>query len=310
MELKIMGKASRWLRTVFCLKRPDSHHQPPPSKPPHKDRRRWISLCCVMPSSSSVKAPALTAQANHHRQQKDSGVGVVDPNKQAISSAVKAPALPAQAAAKVVKLTSNSVSCGPEPVHNFSRSPTLKDIAAVIIQSAYRGHLARNALRALKGVVKFQALVRGHIERKRAAEWLRRMEILVRAQIRARDERFRITPSSNDDHIVQVVDSTIKGRNPFRSSYLPLHSYLSHANGVGLVTRFDGKSDNIIDIAGINETSPPRTADGEPAAAFTPALEVPSFAVSISNRQNSLLRGVVKISAIIVIALTEIYICN
>ncbi|KAL4278043.1 hypothetical protein GQ457_03G000780 [Hibiscus cannabinus] len=233
-----MGKASRWLRTVFCLKRPDSHHQPPPSKPPHKDRRRWISLKLYRKNHSSssaknscnsncsVKPPALTAQANHHQQQKVSGVELVDTNKQAIASAVKAPALPAQAAAKVVKPTSSSVSCAHEPVHNFRRSPTLKDIAAVIIQSAYRGHLARKALRALKGVVKFQALVRGHIERKRAAEWLRRMEILVRAQLRARDERFRITHQN-----LQVVDSseprsTIKGRNPFRSSYLPLHSYL------------------------------------------------------------------------------------
>lgn len=48
---------------------------------------------------------------------------------------------------------------------------------------------ARKALRALKGVVKIQALVRGFLVRKQAAATLRSMEALVRAQATVKFQR-------------------------------------------------------------------------------------------------------------------------
>jgi sRNA-binding protein len=78
---------------------------------------------------------------------------------------------------------------------------------------------ARKALCALRGLVKLQALVRGHLVRRHASHTLRCMQALVAAQNRARAARLRML---EDEKAVRTPRTT-----PTRRSS-PHHPRLRH----------------------------------------------------------------------------------
>ncbi|KAM7516079.1 hypothetical protein LguiA_005662 [Lonicera macranthoides] len=61
-----------------------------------------------------------------------------------------------------------------------------EDIAAIKIQAYFRRHLARRAFRALRGLVKLQAVVRGVCVRRQARIALHCMHTLARLQVTVR----------------------------------------------------------------------------------------------------------------------------
>ncbi|KAL5228679.1 hypothetical protein ABZP36_016944 [Zizania latifolia] len=82
--------------------------------------------------------------------------------------------------------------------------------AAIVIQKAYRGYLARKALCALRSLVKLQALVRGYLVRKQAATTLHRLQVLVRLQACSRAAARASYRKSMEQERVSVREIRLK----------------------------------------------------------------------------------------------------
>ncbi|KAK1353315.1 Protein IQ-DOMAIN like [Heracleum sosnowskyi] len=177
-----MGKATKWFRNLLGLKKPDTPSPTTTTKPPPK--RRWsfgksTTSHHRTPSHSNSPLPPYFHANNENDQQH--AIAVAEATAAVANAAVTA----AQRAAEVVKLTSgDNIFKG----HEYW--------AAVTIQSHFRAYLSRRALRALKGLVKLQALVRGHIVRKQDTEKLLQMQAALRARTRARVLRAQIQETS------------------------------------------------------------------------------------------------------------------
>ncbi|XP_073006763.1 protein IQ-DOMAIN 31-like [Typha latifolia] len=63
--------------------------------------------------------------------------------------------------------------------------------AATKAQAAFRGYLARRAFHALKGIIRLQALIRGHLVRRQAVATLRAMHAIVKLQALVRGRHVR-----------------------------------------------------------------------------------------------------------------------
>ncbi|CAL9199491.1 unnamed protein product [Musa hybrid cultivar] len=179
-----MGRATRWLWKLWGgnkekQERKDSSGYGGEERMEKKRRSFWKprnSSDAVLGQNASTAAAMEAAwfrsfYAVSEREQSKHAIAVATATAAAADAAVAA----AQAAVAAVRLTGQRRgSCAEEW------------LAAVKIQAAYRGHLARKALRALRALVKTQALVKGFLVRKRAAATFRSMQALVRAQATVR----------------------------------------------------------------------------------------------------------------------------
>ncbi|XP_040378606.1 protein IQ-DOMAIN 14-like isoform X2 [Oryza brachyantha] len=156
--------------------------------------KRWMFVGKLKTQNSfalPAPAPAAAVEEEQIRQAEDEQSKHAMAVALATAAAAEAAVAAAHAAAEVVRLTGKPAALAPAT----TPTPSSHAHAALMIQSVYRGYLARRALRALKGLVRLQALIRGQAVRRQTAATLRGLESLMKIQAR---QRARASAAAGD----------------------------------------------------------------------------------------------------------------
>ncbi|KAF7804486.1 protein IQ-DOMAIN 1 [Senna tora] len=180
-----MGRKGNWFSSVKKALSPESKKREEDQKP-NKSKKKWFGKQKLQQTSDSYletdkapplpppEEPILTNIENENNHVHVVEVATVSDTKEPLP-AVHTPPVPVLA--PIIPRVSGKLNA---------------EVAAIKIQTAFRGYLARRALRALRGLDRLKSLMEGPVVKRQAASTLRSMQTLSRLQSQIHTRRIKM----------------------------------------------------------------------------------------------------------------------
>ncbi|KAL5232311.1 hypothetical protein ABZP36_031087 [Zizania latifolia] len=170
-----MGKKGKWFGAVKKVFSPESKEK--------KEERLRRKL-----AASSPNPPDLTPSASL-----EVNVSVPPPPSPPTVHQTEEVKVPEVEQEQSKHVTVEAAPAAPAQTLALPPGVSREELAAIKIQTAFRGYLARRALRALRGLVRLKSLVEGNSVKRQAASTLRCMQTLARVQSQIRSRRLKMS---------------------------------------------------------------------------------------------------------------------
>ncbi|KAK9078623.1 hypothetical protein SSX86_002680 [Deinandra increscens subsp. villosa] len=180
-----MGRKGNWLSSIKKALSPSSKEK----KNQKSKKKAFVDDKSLEPPVAPIVAPIVEPSTSHQTPPREEvkPIEVEDEQaKHAYSVAVAAAAAAqaaAQAAAESIRLAE---------LNRYS-GKSKEEVAAIRIQTTFRGYLARRALRALRGLVRLKTLVEGPAVKRQTANTLKCMQNLSRVHAQINSRRIRMS---------------------------------------------------------------------------------------------------------------------
>ncbi|MCL7030569.1 hypothetical protein MKW94_023909 [Papaver nudicaule] len=178
-----MGKSpGKWLKTVLLGKKSSRSSVSKGRDGSKAGNVKETRITATVPSADLVVSPPIVSQPASDTNHNQGGNSELDKGTTPTLQCNEAVSLPQDIENQEQALSSQG---GLDVTKQYK--------SATKVQAAFRGYLARRAFRALRGIIRLQALVRGHLVRRQARATLRCMQGIVKLQALVRGQKVKLS---------------------------------------------------------------------------------------------------------------------
>ncbi|XP_057535783.1 protein IQ-DOMAIN 3-like isoform X2 [Amaranthus tricolor] len=192
-----MGRKGNWLSSMkkaLHTETMEKNNQKTGMSKKKWSRKKKRPSCSTTPAESAPPT-TLPTTVTHHVLKEPEKLSVSDKEQTkhaynvalTTAKAAEAAVFAAQAAAEVICLTAAPPASAP-----VSAGKSKEEIAALKIQTVFRGYMARRTLRALRGLMRLKTMRQGQAIEHPAANILKSMQALARVQTQVRESRQKM----------------------------------------------------------------------------------------------------------------------